>query len=79
VNKANMPLPSELLTLREGRPNEPCPYRATGLLSQEDLMLCNKREEFRSPRQLKASEIRVIVHSRSSEPTQIDPTCMTSY
>ena len=29
------------LALCEGRPNQPCPYRAAGSLSQGDLMLCS--------------------------------------
>ena len=44
-----MPLPSGPLALCEGRPNEPCPYKATGTRSQGDLMLCRKCEEFRFP------------------------------
>jgi len=37
------------MPLCEGRPNLPCPRRATGKLSQGDLIMCRKCEEFRFP------------------------------
>ena len=44
-----MPIMSGPLALCEGRPNQPCPNRAAGSLSQGDLMLCSECEEFRFP------------------------------
>jgi len=44
-----MPIMSGPLASCEGRPNQPCPYRAAGSLSQGDLILCSECEEFRFP------------------------------
>ena len=54
------------MPLCEGRPNLTCPRRATGKLSQGDLILCRECEEFRFPYLVTGSTVNKDSNSKSS-------------